>query len=108
MRRGVCQVVLHDDSSFLRRYHESRGDREIDVASWHAHPAIGEVREVKFLTRTKVTERLIFGLCHASAMSVNTGASPARLARCKTDQSVLRCPHWIMLHELLCQVRCAN
>ena len=52
--RGFCEVVLSDDGGFLRRYHEQRGDDEISITSWHAHPGIGEVREVKFLTHTKV------------------------------------------------------
>ena len=47
--------MLSDDGDFLRRYHTERGDEEISITSWHAHPGIGEVREVKFLTHTKVT-----------------------------------------------------
>ena len=53
--RGFCEVVLSDDGEFLRRYHTQRGDEEISITSWHAQPGIGEVREVKFLTHTKVT-----------------------------------------------------
>ena len=52
--RGFCDVVLRDDGAFLRHYHEVRGDREICITPWHAHPGIGEVRDVKFLTFTKV------------------------------------------------------
>jgi hypothetical protein len=52
--RGFCEIVLGDDGAFLLRYHEVRGDREICITPWHAHPDIGEVRDVKFLTNTKV------------------------------------------------------
>lgn len=57
--RGFCEVVLSDNGDFLRRYHGQRGDDEISITSWHAHPGMGEVREVKFLTHTKVTVKAL-------------------------------------------------
>jgi len=66
--RGFCEVVLSDDGDFLRRYHEQRGDNEISVTSWHAHPGIGEVREVKFLTHTKVIATITLNCMRCSAV----------------------------------------
>ena len=52
--RGFCQRVVHPDSHFFDKYHQHRGDKEIAVSPWQAHPVIGEVRELKFISPVSV------------------------------------------------------
>ena len=53
-RRGFCQRVVHPDSGFFYRYHTQRGDKEVAVSPWQAHPVIGEVRELRFISPVSV------------------------------------------------------
>ena len=52
--RGFCQRVVHPDSGFFFRYHTQRGDKEVAVSPWQAHPVIGEVRELRFISPVSV------------------------------------------------------
>ena len=52
--RGFCQRVVHPASAFFDRYHKQRGDKDIAVSPWQAHPVIGEVRELKFISPVSV------------------------------------------------------
>ncbi len=46
--------MVHPDSGFFDRYHKQRGDRDVAVSPWQAHPVIGEVRELKFISPVSV------------------------------------------------------
>ena len=48
--------MVHPDSGFFYRYHTQRGDKEVAVSPWQAHPVIGEVRELRFISPVSVRD----------------------------------------------------
>lgn len=53
--RGFAERVLANGTDFFQRYHEQRGDKDVDVTQWQALPVLGEVRELRYVSPVHVS-----------------------------------------------------
>eukprot|EP00002_Diphylleia_rotans_P020254 TRINITY_DN3934_c0_g1_i1.p1 TRINITY_DN3934_c0_g1~~TRINITY_DN3934_c0_g1_i1.p1 ORF type:complete len:801 (+),score=171.89 TRINITY_DN3934_c0_g1_i1:45-2447(+) len=45
-------LIHGDESIFCKEYHESRGDMEFTVVPWRTDPALGQIRELRYIVNT--------------------------------------------------------
>jgi len=54
-------LFLSAQAVFWQEFHESRGDKQIQLSTWSRHTALAHVRELQFVSPIKVTPDLLSG-----------------------------------------------